>query len=95
MLPRAQRFIHPFRLRGEIGEPDFLPRGPDGGAALQTNGVRRTAKQRRSATNQLVAQCPGCLLDGLSAQIGDQTGDHSHIRGEHFRGAHRDCHIVG
>ena len=45
--------------------------------------------------NQLVAQCRGCLLDGLSAQVGDQTGDHSDIGREHFRGAHANCNSVG
>ena len=92
---RAQGSINRFRPRGEIGEVDFCALGPDGGTSLQTDRVRRTAKQRRSELNQLVAQCEGCLLDRLSAQVGDQTGDHSDIGREHFRGAHSNCNIVG
>jgi hypothetical protein len=92
---RSQESISRVRPGGEIGELDFRALGADGGTSLQTDRVRRTAQQPCRELNQLIAQCGGCLVDGLSTQVGDQTGDHPDIGGEYFRGAHSDFNIVG
>ena len=96
MLPRALKDPSiDFARAARSAKLTFAAPGPDGSTSLQTDRVRRTAKQRRSELNQLVAHCEGCLLDRSSAQVGDQTGDHSDIGREHVRGAHSNCNIVG